>query len=78
MADMRLQSVLKDLSESFQSAFTEDRQDWDRAYREERILKGLTEDAPRFSQMSATYPTSVRIEKTSALANPAAVCTERR
>ena len=73
MADLRLQSVLKNLSESFQGAFTEDRQDWDRAYREERILKGQTEDAPRFSQMSATYPTSVRIRENLGIADPTAV-----
>ena len=73
MADNRLQSVLRNLSESFQGAFTEDRQDWDRAYREERILKGQTEDAPRFSQMSATYPTSVRIRENLGLANPEAI-----
>ena len=69
MADTRLQSVLRNLSESFQSAFTEDRQDWDRAYREERILKGKTEDAPRFSQMAATYPTSVRIRENLGIAD---------
>ena len=56
MADTRLQNVMKELSSSFQEAFKEDRQDWDRAWREQRVLEGKSEDAPRFDNMVATYP----------------------
>ena len=72
MADTRLQSMLRNLSESFQGAFNEDRQDWDRAWREQRVTEGKTEDAPRIDNMMSTYPTSVRIRENLGIADPSA------
>ena len=68
MADTRLQNFV----EAFSTSFGEDREDWARAFREERSLKGQTEDAPRFQQMAGTYPTSVRIRENLGIANPTA------
>jgi len=68
MADTRL----KNFVEAFSNAFGEDREDWARAYRNERSILGQTEDAPRFEQMSATYPTAVRVRENLGLANSSA------
>jgi hypothetical protein len=70
MADNRLQTVVKDFKESFANAFTEDRDDWARAYRDTRLATGKTEDTPRFSSMAATYPTAVRVRENLGIADP--------
>ena len=77
MADTRLQSAMRELSESFQEAFKEDRQDWDRTWREQRVLEGKSEDAPRFENMVATYPTSVRIRENLGMADKTAAAVRR-
>ena len=77
MADTRLQNVMRELSGSFQEAFKEDRQDWDRAWREQRVLEGKSEDAPRFDNMVATYPTSVRIRENLGIADKTAAAARR-
>ena len=78
MADTRLSKITRDLSESFQEAFKEDRQDWDRAWREQRVTEGKSEDAPRFDNMVATYPTSVRIRENLGIADPSAVAARQQ
>ena len=73
MADTRLQQIMRNLSGSFQEAFKEDRQDWDRAWRSQRAMEGKSEDAPRFDNMVGTYPTSVRIRENLGIADPSAM-----
>lgn len=72
MADTRLSRITRDLSESFAKAFKEDRPDWDRAWREKRVLEGKSEDAPRIDVMMTTYPTAARIRENLGIADPTA------
>jgi len=72
MADNRLRTIVKDLSESFSNAFNEERIDIDRNFRQTRLEKGESEDAPRLSNMTATYPTSYRIRENLGIADPVA------
>ena len=49
------------LIDAFKQAYSEGREDWNRAYRTSRTEGGQTEDAPRITEMSGSYPTGIRI-----------------
>ena len=70
-------NMFKEFSESFQEAFKEDRQDWDKTWREQRVLEGKSEDAPRIDVMMTTYPTSVRLRENLGMADATAAQVRR-
>ena len=49
------------------------RDDYGKAYRTERTMRGLAEEAPRAEQIFATHPTSIRIRENLGKATPEAV-----
>ena len=51
----------KGLIDAFKQAYGEGREDWNRAYRTSRTEGGLTEDAPRVTEMTGSYPTGIRV-----------------
>jgi hypothetical protein len=64
-----LTQQLNKFTDSFQTAFAEDREDWAKINRVDRESRGSTPDGPKFSLMAATYPTSVRIRENLGTAN---------
>ena len=58
------------LIDAFKQAYSEGREDWNRAYRTSRTEGGLTEDAPRVTEMTGSYPTGIRIMEALGQADP--------
>ena len=63
-------SKARGFMDAFKQAYGEGREDWNRAYRTSRTEGGLTEDAPRVTEMTGSYPTGIRIMEALGQADP--------
>ena len=50
--------------DAFGDAFSEGREEWSRSFRKNRASAGVSENAPRWTEMSGAYPTGIRAVET--------------